>query len=107
MSYSCQKCKKVGVTQFVSEIRYLKEDAYLEKFDFVTRYDICGFWRQNILNELMQANFIVRVYFSGSMAQIYISLLTSLRGNLVFNNCICKHSKQQNVTGSIAHGKRK
>ncbi len=42
---------KNGVTEFVSEIWYLKEGAYLDKFDFVTRYDLCCFWQQNILDE--------------------------------------------------------
>ena len=89
----------MGVTEFVFEIRYLKEGAYLDKFDFVTRYDV---WPLRLLatkyfkwidaGQLPLSDFI----WVGLLNK-YILLLKSLRVDLDFYNFIFKRSKHQNA----------
>ena len=67
MSYFCQKCKKIGgVTDFVSEIRYLKGHPDFEKSVYLTRYRSNVCMSKNIANESLEQNF----YMSGSIKQV-------------------------------------
>ena len=52
MSYFCQQCKKkLGVADFVSEIRYLKGHPDIEKSVFLTRYGSIVCMSKNIAND--------------------------------------------------------
>ena len=71
MSYFCQKCKKIwGVTDFVSEIQYLKGHPNIEKSVFLTRYGSNVRMSKNIANEPLEQNFLCQFYMSGSIKQI-------------------------------------
>ena len=50
--------KNWGVTDFVSEIRYLKGHPNFEKSAFLTRYGSNVFMSKNIANEALQKNFL-------------------------------------------------
>ena len=68
MSYFCQKCKKmggwgVGVTDFVSEIQYLKGHPNIEKSVFLTRYGPNVRMSKNIANESLEHNFLCQFLY--------------------------------------------
>ena len=61
MSYFCQKCKKIGgggVTDFVSEIRYLKGYSNFEKSVLLTGYGSNVCMSKNIAKESLEQNFL-------------------------------------------------
>ena len=43
MSYLCQKCKKIGVTDFVSEIKRVENYPDFEKLAHVLQHGLQGF----------------------------------------------------------------
>ena len=69
MSCFCQKCKKTGggggggVTDFVSEIRYLKGHPNFEKSVFLTRYGSNVCMSKNIANEFLEQNFLCQFLY--------------------------------------------
>ena len=55
MSYWCQKCeKKGGLTDFVSDIRYLKDHPNFAKSIFLIRYDPNVCKSKSIANESLE-----------------------------------------------------
>ena len=57
MSYLCQKCnKKMGVTEFVSEIKRVENYPDFEKLAHVIQHGLQGFIDKNIEGESTEAN---------------------------------------------------
>ena len=52
--------KKLGFTDFVSEIRYLKGHSNFEKAVFLTRYDFNVCMYKNIANESLEQNLLCK-----------------------------------------------
>ena len=55
--------KNWGVSNFVSEIRYLKGDPNFEKLVFVTRYGSNVCMSKNIANESLEQNFLCQFLY--------------------------------------------
>ena len=70
-----------GVTDFVSEIRYLKGHPNSEKSVFLTRYGSNVYMSKNIANETLEQIFHANFYMSGSIKQIKTT------GNVFLNKC--------------------
>ena len=56
MSYLCQKCKKMGVTVFVSEIKRVVNCTDFEKLSHIIEHGLQGFITKNIEGESTEAN---------------------------------------------------
>jgi len=58
MSYLCQKCqkKKLGVTDFISEIKCVENYPDFEKLVHVIQHDLQGFIAKNIEGESTEVN---------------------------------------------------
>jgi len=57
MSYLCQKCeKKLGVTDFVSEIKRVENYPDFEKLAYVIQHGLQGSIAKNIEGESTEAN---------------------------------------------------
>ena len=63
MSYFCQICKKRGVTDFVSEIRYLKDHPNFEKSVFLARYGSNVCMSINVTNESLEQSFVCQFIY--------------------------------------------
>ena len=56
MSYLYQKCKKIGVTVFVSEIKRVANHNDFEKLSHIIEHGLQGFIVKNIEGESTEAN---------------------------------------------------
>ena len=56
MSYLCQKCKKMGVTVFVSDIKRVGNYPDFDKLAHVIQHGLQWFIVKNIEGELTEAN---------------------------------------------------
>ena len=57
MSYLCKKCKKkMGVTDFVSEIKHVENYHDFEKLAHVIQHGLQGFIVKNVKGESTEAN---------------------------------------------------
>jgi len=62
MSYLCQKCeKKLGVTDFVSEIKRVENYPDFEKLAYVIQHGLQGFIAKNIEGESTEANYLSHI----------------------------------------------
>ena len=62
MSYLCQKCKrKLGVSDFISEIKRVENYPDLEKLAHVIQRGLQGFILKNIEGESTEANDLSRI----------------------------------------------
>ena len=55
--------KKLGVTDFVSEIRYLKGHPNIKNLVFLTRYGSIVCMSKNIANESLEQNFLCQFLY--------------------------------------------
>ena len=74
--------KNWRVTDFVSEIRYLKGHPNFEKSVFLTRYGSNVCMSKNIANKSLEQNFYANFYMSGSIKQIKTSDVSLSKFNL-------------------------
>ena len=56
MKYLCQKFKKLGVTNFVSEIKCVENYPELEKLAFIIQHGLQGFMVKHNEGESTEAN---------------------------------------------------
>ena len=62
MSYLCQKCKtKLGITDFVSEIKRVENYPNFEKLARVIQHGLLGFTVKNMKGESMEANHLSHI----------------------------------------------
>jgi len=58
----CQKCeKKLGVTDFVSEIKRVENYPDFEKLAYVIQHGLQGFIAKNIEGESTEANYLSHI----------------------------------------------
>ena len=63
MSYLCQIWKKLGVTDFVSEIKRVENYPDFEKLAHVIQHGLHGFIAKNIEGESTEANDLSHIHF--------------------------------------------
>jgi len=62
MSYLCQKCKKIGVSDFVSEIKRVENYPDFEKLARMIQHDLQEFIVKNIEGKSTEANDLSHIF---------------------------------------------
>ena len=62
MNYLCQKCKKIGVSDFVSEIKRVENYPDFEKLARMIQHDLQEFIVKNIEGKSTEANDLSHIF---------------------------------------------
>ena len=94
MSYYCQKCRKTGVTDLISEIRYLKGRP-----NFENRCFLLNMAQMSVSLKILQTNLQNETFYAKFYMRAVLSKLNQLVTFLVIN-LIFKRQNLQTLTAA-------